>query len=103
MKTSFATLTLATSMLFGAAMVSNAEAWTRSSASTGPKGGTYSSSGAGSCSGGRCASSQAVTGRRGNTVTRNGSTSCGGGSCTGTATYTGPAGNTATRTRSFSR
>jgi hypothetical protein len=96
---------LALAVALGGSLIgaSSADAYTRSSSTTGPAGGKWSSSGAGGCYGGACASNQSATGRRGNTVTRSGATSCSGGSCYGGATFTGPAGNTATRSRSFSR
>lgn len=97
----FASLALAVALVAGAA--STANAYERSSKTTGAYGRTVSSQGSGSCVGGACSSQQSVTGPRGNTVSRQGATSCAGGKCSGAATYTGPAGNTVTRTRSISR
>jgi hypothetical protein len=91
---------IATALLLAGA--TTADAYTRSSSTTGPNGGKYSSSGAGSCSGGKCSSSQSATGPRGNSASRSGNTSCSGGTCSGGATYTGPAGNQVKRSRSTS-
>ena len=94
---------IATAVLFAGAVVTDANAYSRSARTVGPNGGVWSSTGSGSCSNGSCASSQRATGPAGNSVTRQGSTQCSGGSCNGTATYTGPRGESATRTRSVSR
>lgn len=96
-----ATLAVAAAIVMGAA--TTADAYTRNSSSTGPRGNTVSSKGQGSCANGSCSSSQSVTGPKGNSASRVGGTSCSGGTCSGGATYTGPAGNQATRTRNFSR
>ncbi len=97
----FAPVVLATAVLFAGATFADANAYSRSSKTTGPNGRTASSQGSGSCSGGKCSSQQSATGPRGNSASRQGSTSCSGGKCSGGATYTGPAGNTGTRSRSI--
>lgn len=94
----FAPLAVATVMMVAGSSFANA--WTRSSSTTGPNGRTASHQGSGLCSGGKCTSKQTFTGPNGNTATRSGNTTCSGGSCKGGATYTGPAGNTVTRSRS---
>jgi hypothetical protein len=94
-------IALATAMLFSSA--SFAEAATRSTGTTGPRGDTARKSTIGSCSGKSCASTSTAAGPRGHTATRSGASSCAGGSCSGAATYSGPAGNSLTRTRGASR
>ena len=83
------TLALAAGLMIAGA--SFADAATRSTSTTGPRGYTAGKTTTGSCSGGRCTSNSVATGPRGNSASRSGSTSCSGGTCSGTATYTGPA------------
>jgi uncharacterized low-complexity protein len=52
------------------AAVADANAWTRSATSTGPRGGTSSLSASGSCANGTCNRSATRTGPAGNTFTR---------------------------------
>ena len=85
------------------AQVSAANAWTRVGGGVGPRGGTWHSSGSGSCAGGSCSSQQSFTGPAGRTYTRQGSTSCAGGTCNSSATLTGPNGGTVTRSGTISR
>jgi hypothetical protein len=89
--------------LVTAAATPSAEAWTRSGGGTGPRGGTWSSSGMGGCAGGSCSHTSTFTGPRGGTVTNTGSTSCAGGSCTHTGTTIGPYGGTINRSSTFTR
>jgi hypothetical protein len=79
------------------------QAWTRYGGGTGPRGGTWSSSGMGGCSGGSCSHSSTLTGPRGGTFTNTGSTTCAGGTCTHTGTTTGPYGGTVNRGSTFTR
>jgi hypothetical protein len=85
------------------AQVSAANAWTRVGGGVGPRGGTWHSSGSGSCTGGSCNSHQSFTGPAGRTYARQGSTTCGGGICNSSATFTGPKGGTVTRSGTISR
>jgi hypothetical protein len=100
-KSAFASLSLV-AVLF-VAQASAANAWTRVGGGVGPRGGTWHSSGAGSCAGGSCSSNQSFTGPAGRTVTRAGSTSCAGGTCNHSATITGPNGGMVTRNSTVSR
>jgi uncharacterized low-complexity protein len=52
------------------AAVADANAWTRSATSTGPRGGTSSLSASGSCANGTCNRSATRTGPAGNSFTR---------------------------------
>jgi hypothetical protein len=85
------------------AAASTADAWTRSGSGMGPRGNSWSSTGAGSCAGGSCSSKQTFTGPRGGTTTRTGSTTCSGGTCNHTWTVTGPNGGGFTRGSTISR
>lgn len=100
MKKSIAFAAAALTMM---ALAADANAWTRSGSATGPRGGTWSSQGSGSCSGGSCSHSGTVTGPNGGTSSYGGSTSCSGGSCTHNGTVTGPNGGTRSRTTTWSR
>ncbi len=93
---------VAAAMFVAGATVAEA-GWQRSSGGVGPRGGTWHSSGSGSCAYGSCASHQSYTGPRGNTVNRYGSTSCSGGTCNHSATYSGPYGGSVTRNSSVTR
>jgi len=57
------------------AAVADANAWTRSASSTGPRGGTSSLQASGSCANGTCSRSATRTGPAGNSYTRQGSIS----------------------------
>jgi hypothetical protein len=100
-KSVFASLSLV-AVLF-VAPISAANAWTRVGGGVGPRGGTWHSSGAGSCAGGSCSSSQSFTGPAGRTISRSGNTSCAGGVCNHSATITGPNDGTVTRSSTLSR
>lgn len=95
-------IALVSAILVAGATVAEA-GWKRSGGGVGPRGGTFSSSGSGSCAGGACASTGSYTGPAGNTVVRNSSGSCSGGVCTRNGTLTGPNGNSAVRSGSISR
>lgn len=100
-KTALASLSLVAALVVCQASAANA--WTRSGGGVGPRGGSWHSSGAGSCAGRSCSSSQSFTGPAGRTTTRQGSTSCAGGSCSHSATITGPNGGSVTRSSTISR
>jgi hypothetical protein len=100
-KSTFASLSIV-AVLF-VAQASAANAWTRAGGGVGPRGGTWRSTGSGSCAGGSCSSQQSFTGPAGRTYSRQGSTSCAGGTCNSNATVTGPNGGTATRSGTISR
>ena len=94
---------LAFAAVLSVAQASAANAWTRVGGGVGPRGGTWHSSGSGSCAGGSCNSQQSFTGPAGRTYTRQGSTNCTGGSCSSSATFTGPNGGTVTRSGTITR
>jgi hypothetical protein len=100
-KTTFTSLSII-AVLF-VAQASAANAWTRGGGGVGPGGGTWHSTGSGSCAGGSCSSQQSFTGPAGRTYSRQGSTSCAGGTCNSSATVTGPNGGTVTRSGTISR
>lgn len=100
LKTSLAPVALAMTLM--AAGASSADAWSRSSQGTGPRGNSWNSSTTGNCSGGTCSRTRTVNGPRG-TSTRTGSTSCTGGTCSHTGTVTGPYGNSVTRSGTVTR
>jgi hypothetical protein len=100
-KSALASLSLVAALFVFQASAANA--WTRSAGGVGPRGGTWHSSGSGSCAGGSCSSSQSATGPAGRTISRQGSTSCSGGTCNHSATVTGPNGGTATRASTVTR
>ncbi len=79
MKKLFAFAALAAIFSISAAM--DANAWSRSSSFTGPRG-TSSVQAQGSCSGGACNRTITRTGPYGGSVTHSGSTTCASGSCT---------------------
>jgi hypothetical protein len=101
-KSHAAPITLALAFLLAGASMAEA-GWSRKGSGVGPRGGTWSSTGSGSCAGGSCASTQTFTGPAGGTTTRHGSTTCSGGTCNHSATVTGPNGNGYTRSGSFAR
>ena len=68
-------LTSAVIGVLSIAAVANANAWTRTGSTTGPRGGTSSLSASGSCAGGTCSRSATRTGPAGNSATRQGSIS----------------------------
>lgn len=77
-------------MMLAGASVAEAQ-FSRSGGGTGPRGGTWSSSGSGSCYGGSCSSqgSYRYTSPAGKTYSANrrSGTTCGGGSCTRNSTW----------------
>lgn len=101
-KSHAASLSLAAALLMAGVNASEA-GWSRQGSGTGPRGGTFSSSGSGSCSGRTCSSNQAFVGPNGGVTTRSGSKSCSGGSCSSNAVVTGPAGRSATRSGTITR
>jgi hypothetical protein len=104
MKTIFAIAGAAGLLMMTA--VSADAGWSRSGSISGPRGGTATTQGGGSCSGGSCSYGGSITGPQGRTATRQGNVSCNGaGQCETSGTYTGPRGHTVTRggTLTFSR
>ena len=100
-KSALASLSLVAALVVFQASAANA--WTRSGGGVGPRGGTWHSSGSGSCAGGSCSSSQSFTGPAGRTTARQGSTTCAGDTCNHSATITGPNGGTVTRNSTITR
>ncbi len=100
MKKLLAITTIVGAVALGAAP--DADAWTRNSTVTGPRG-TTTIQGSGSCANHSCSRNVIRTGPTGNVTTRQGSAGCAGGSCTGTRTTTFPNGNSVTRLTTVSR
>lgn len=84
-------------------VATDTSAWERKGSFVGPRGGTATVDGSGSCSGGACSRSITKTGPQGFSASRQGSGSCSGGSCSGNRTTTGPRGQSWTRQGSLSR
>ncbi|MGH6939256.1 hypothetical protein [Hypericibacter sp.] len=91
---------IAGAVTLGAA--ADADAWTRNSTVTGPRG-TTTIQGSGSCANHSCSRNVVRTGPTGNVTTLQGSASCAGGSCAGTRTTSFPNGGTVTRQSTVSR
>ncbi|MEM6973228.1 MAG: hypothetical protein AAF577_10535 [Pseudomonadota bacterium] len=89
--------------LLAIGVAADASAWERKGSVTGPRGGTSSVHGSGSCTGGSCSRDVTKTGPWGYSATRQGSGSCAGGTCSGSRTTTGPRGRSWTRQGSISR
>src|SRR5437868_5688979 len=67
-----------------------AAAWSHTGSVVGPRGGTTTYGGSGSCAGGACSSQGGGTLPSGRTWSRQGTTTCANGACTSNGTLTGP-------------
>jgi hypothetical protein len=90
-KTILAASSLAVVLSFAAA--ADANAWTRATTVTGPRG-TSTVTASGACANGVCNRQVTRTGPRGYSVSRQGSAQCAGGVCTTSSVATGPYGGT---------